>query len=714
MPRQVRKWIVGPTRSGKTTQLVKEFSQWVRGKLSKRPLGGQLSPAVLVFAANDDNRRELADRLAGAVRGSYPVISKTPLGFISDEVMLFWPLLFELLNIKAQFPLRLRPETEQELATRLWRSSWQQKDLQLSGHSEFRLVRQALDLLQLAGANGTETEVIADTLMLGLLEQEWENSVISLAGKDIPLWQHMGTLLLEWREWCLTRGLLSYGIIYELYWRYLLPNPTYQQHLTNRYQGIFADDVDDYPAIAGDLIKFLLDQGATGCFTYNPQGGIRLGLNADPQYLGTLATYCQIEDLTNAPLKGLGGNWQETMVQMVKGELFIPRLPPTVQSIQATSRAALLRETANTIIQGIKTGEVQPSEIAIIAPGLDEIGRYSLIEMLTNQGIAVEPLNEQRSLSSFPLVRALLTLLTLIYPHLGRLVDKDAVAEMLVVLSTKEQGEGQLIEGIDPVRAGLLADYCYSPDPEQPSLLAIESFPRWDRLGHQATQTYQSIIQWIESKRVSPEQPLPRVVDILDNGSKYFLQNGNNLPYNKLAALGELMETAQHYWEVERRLRQNETSNKSYTTAIAQFIQLLRRGTITANAYPLRPLRAFKQEAITLATIFQYRSSRRSHRWHFWLDASSVLWSKGGSANLFGSQLFLRNWPRRPLTSQEDVELEEERLVNILKDLLGRVDERLILCHSDLAVNGKEQNGPLLGLVNASLPIKEGKLIEID
>lgn len=714
MPRQVRKWIVGPTRSGKTTQLVKEFSQWVRGKLSKRQFSGQLSPAVLVFAANDDNRRELADRLAGAVRGSYPVISKTPLGFISDEVMLFWPLLFEVLNLKAQFPLRLRPETEQELATRLWRSSWQQKDLQLSGQSESRLVRQTLDLLQLAGANGTEIEAIADTLMLGLLEQEWENSVISIAGQDIPLWQHMATLLLEWREWCLTRGLLSYGIIYELYWRYLLPNPTYQQHLTNRYQGIFADDVDDYPAIAGDLIKFLLDQGATGCFTYNPQGGIRLGLNADPQYLGTLATYCQTEDLSNAPLPGLGENWQETMVQMVQGELFIPRLPPTVQSIQATSRAALLRETANTISQGIKTGEVKPSEVAIIAPGLDEIGRYSLIEMLTNQGIAVEPLNEQRSLSSFPLVRALLTLLTLIYPHLGRLVDKDAVAEMLVVLSAKEQGEGQLIEGIDPVRAGLLSDYCYSPDPEQPCLLAIESFPRWDRLGHQATQAYQSIVQWIESKRVSPEQPLPRVVDILDNGSKYFLQNGTNLPYNQLAALGELMETAQHYWEVERRLRQNETSNKSYTTAIAQFIQLLRRGTITANAYPLRPLRTFKQEALTLATIFQYRSSRRSHRWHFWLDASSVLWSKGGSANLFGSQLFLRNWSRRPLTPQENTQLEEERLVNILKDLLGRVDERLILCHSDLAVNGKEQNGPLLGLVNASLPIKKGKLIEID
>ncbi|MGC1246766.1 MAG: recombinase family protein [Spirulinaceae cyanobacterium] len=702
MPRQLKKWIIGLTRSGKTTQLVREFRQWVTVKLSKRQFLGQLSPAILVFAANDDNRRELADQLAIAIQGSYPVISKTPLGFISDEVMLFWPLLFELLDLKAQFPLRLRPETEQELATQLWRKSWQQGDLQLSGVMESRLVRQTLDLLQLAGASGTETEAIADILALGLPEQEWENSVITIKGKDIPLWQHMATLLLEWRQWSLTRGLLSYGVIYELYWRYLLPNPTYQQHLTSRYQAIFADDVDDYPAIAGDLLQFLLDQGATGVFTYNPQGGIRLGLNADPQYLGNLAAYCQIEDLTTTPLRGLGGDWHETIVQMVKGELFIPRVPPTVQSIQATSRATLLRETANAIIQGIKQGEVKASEIALIAPGLDEIARYSLIEMLTSQGIAVEALNEQRPLISFPLIRALLTLLTLIYPHLGRLVDKDAVAEMLVVLSRTQQGEGQLIAAIDPVRAGLLADHCYLPDPRQPHLLAIESFPRWDRLGHQASQAYQNIAQWIETKKSSPDQPLPRVIDILDAASKHFLQNAPNLPYNQLAALRELMETAQHYWQVERRLRDNETRDKSYPAAIAQFIQLLRRGTITANAYPLRPLKALKQEAITLATIFQYRSSRRSHRWHFWLDASSSLWSKGGAANLFASHLFLRNWERRPLTPQENAQLEEERLVNILKDLLGRVDERLILCHSDLAVNGKEQNGPLLGLVHAS------------
>jgi hypothetical protein len=36
--------------------------------------------------------------------------------------------------------------------------------------------------------------------------------------------------------------------------------------------------------------------------------------------------------------------------------------------------------------------------------------------------------------------------------------------------------------------------------------------------------------------------------------------------------------------------------------------------------------------------------------------------------------------------------------------LLGRVSDRVVLCHSDLAVSGQEQMGPLLSLVTANAP----------
>lgn len=728
-------WITGSTRTGKTTRLVSQFQQWVEeglgnamqisrsaSRMNRRQ--HKMTPAILVFAANDDNRRDMAERLSVAIQGKHPILAKTPLGFFQDEVMLFWPLLIQRLNLRAQFPLRLRPETEQQLATELWRSHLEKWSPQLPGANEYLKVRRILDLLQLAAVSGRATEEIPAILQQGIPEEEG----------TAELWDGVGQMLLDWRQWCLERGLLTYGIICELYWKELLADAIYQEHLRQRYRAVIADDVDDYPAIARDLFEYLLNQGVVGAFSYNPDGKIRLGLNADPNYLEGLAGRCRIEALDTPPLGSLTEMLGEVVVELVSDPMVLTGLPESVQSIQTTSRAALLRQTAQVIIDGVKSGQVQPGEVAVIAPGLDAIARYTLTEIFTSQGIAVEPLNDQRPLISSPMIRALLTLLALVYPGLGRLVDRDAIAEMLVVLSRKPEEIGTVREDsplpiphIDPVRAGLLADYCYSPNPEQPHLLPVESFPRWDRLGHRATAAYTEIVQWLEVQRSQQQQRLiSSCIVVLDRAIQKFLWNGSNLPYDQLSALRELMETAQHYWEVDGRLRQISTkapaSNSptsqagsdstgverggtpSHTT-IGQFIQMLRQGTVTANPYPVRRLAPAARGAVTLATIFQYRASRRFHRWQFWLDAGSPLWSKGGAATLFGANLFLNEWSGRPWTEEDKLNADEQRLQRILRDLLGRAGDRVYLCHSDLAVNGTEQAGPLLTLVHASVPL---------
>ena len=512
---------------------------------------------------------------------------------------------------------------------------------------------------------------------------------------------------------------MTYGITTELYSKYLLGDPYYQQHLLRRYRYILADDVDDYPAVARDLFELLLDRGAVGAFTYNPDGAVRLGLGADPEYLQGLAKRCQIEFIQPSSI-ALADDLATPVVELVTEPLALFSLPETVQAIQTTSRGDLLRQTADFIIQAIKSGQIQPQEIALIAPGLDAIARYTLVEILTKHGVFVESLNDQRPLSSSPIIRALLTLLTLVYPGLGRLVDRDMVAEMLVVLSIRREAKGEKQEAradnsdfrlpnsefqIDPVRAGLIADYCFQPHPEHPNLLPTTTYDRWDRLGYVASLVYAQIVQWIEDQRSQQEQRLlPSPIVLLDRAIQKFLWQGSNLPYDQLAALRELLETAQHYWEIDARLRQSEGLDTPDRATIAQFIQLLRRGTITANSYPVRPIGAASR-AVTLATIFQYRSSRRFHRWQFWLDAGSPLWSRGGAATLYGAPLFLQHRFGRPWTAEDDLSADTERLRRILRDLLGRVGERVYLCHSDLAANGQEQNGTLLSLVNSAIPL---------
>lgn len=790
-------WIVGPSLSGKTTLLIQQFQKSLQPERDSAKVGKNLwHPGVLVFAPTSDRRRQLADQISVHSKHNKHqclVNATTPLGFFQHEVTLFWPLLVSRLNLKPQFPVRLRPETEQESATRLWRPELDSGQLRWSGVSEYRLVRRMLDLMQLAAVSGTPIEEIPHLLEYGLMDQG-----------SPELWDLMGKLLLRWRQWCLERGFLTYGVVAELYWRYLLDDPVYQTHLLSRFDRLLADDVDEYPSIARDLFEVLLDRGVPGVFTYNLDGQVRLGLGADSEYLAGLGdrpgmTQVMLKDRSiSQPLpKSLRPSLKNWVLAVTSRDIppWLDRreLENQVFSVQTASRIELLRETAEAIAAEIKTGTVAAEDIALIAPGLDEIARYTIVQSLNNLDVPVNSLNDQRRLANLSMIRALLTLLALVYPGLGRLVDRDAIAELLTILSQQEivsrppspvgafREVGALRETplqdetfwqdtlpksknipgipgvpgipgtflrfeyrIDPVRAGLLTDYCYAPDPISPKLLPVTSFPRWDRLGYRATMAYQEIVTWIEQQRDcirnatrSPLQEAdregtgeiasatrsdlapqpyrdrggiaPTPIHVLNEAIQKFLSPVNHLPGDRLSALREFMETASHYWEVDRRLRrlrvqEGGTANAPDYVIVGQFIQLLRQGTVTANPFPVSAISA-PSRGVTLATIFQYRSAKLSHRYHFWLDAGSPLWLSGGAATLFGSPLFLRQWSGRPWTVADEEQAAEERLERILNDLLSRVSDRLYLCHSQLSTSGQEQTGPLLSWVNAAIEV---------
>lgn len=740
-------WITGKTLSGKTSRLIKEFC--IRGQEIQSPLNKVVpvlkveklksdrdnqignfqytEPKILVLAANTKSRINLIDRISEATSEQYPYYSTTPLGFFEDEVILFWPLLIQTLDLRGQFPLRLRPEKEQELASRFWRP--QIDKLKQPGISLERMIRRTLDLFQLAAFSCTPTKEIEMILQQGF-EDVGTGSLSTLDN----FYANIVELMQEWRDWCWQGGFLTYGIITELYWRYLLPNSTYQQHLIHRYPFVLADDVDEYPAITYQLFDFLLDNGAISVFTYNPDGSIRLGLGADPEYLAKLQKRCQTETLENP--QNLAQEIGEPIIELVVNNyLNIDQLPTYFKSIITRSRVALLRKIAEVIVKDISLG-IKPEEVAIIAPGLDAIARYSLISSLKNDGIAVESLKEQRPLISYPMIRALLIILTLVYPGLGRLVDRDAVAEMLVVLSQRSitKGEKQIdgqenlqkTNDIDPVRAGLLADNCFYPDITHPQLLPIGTFSRWDRVGHQATYVYNQILEWIEKQRSQQQEgQLPNPIFLLDRAiQKFFISS--YLSFAQLSGLRELMETATHYWEVERRLQQNSQLQATEdmtddsmeeglsSSTVEKFIQFLRRGVVSANPYPV-PLMGRSPSAVTLATIFQYRASRKCHRWQFWLDIGSPLWLSGGTATLYGAPLFLQRQLGKCWTIEDSQTSDRERLRRILLDLLSRVsysnsssvngsnEHRIYLCHSDLTVNGQDQTGPLLPLAYSSI-----------
>jgi hypothetical protein len=683
-------WLDGATGSGKTTWLIQQLAEAARS----HPRAEGQSP--LVFAANGDNRLRLAARL-GDLAPNLAVVTTTPNGFIQDEVTLFWPLLVAELGLLPQFPLRLRPENEQDLAMGQWHRSLLDGTLTVEGWLEAQTVRRSLDFLQMAAVASIPAEDLPWLLPEGIPPGFAPESV----------WRSIGTALVDWRDWCLGRGLLTYGVMTELYWRHLLPHPLYQEKLLTRYSGVFVDDLDEYPAITAHWLQVFVDHGRPVALTWNHHGKVRMGLGADPDRLEHLKGQCQVIDQLTPAVDSLAHGWGDQVVQWVMDPLSLPEPLDCFETLQTVSRGELLRKTAERVFEAVDTGQVAPHEVAIIGPGLDAIARYTLAEILTNRGLPVASLSDQRPVIHSPLVRALLTLLTFIYPGLGRLATAEDVAEMLVVLSQIPQAPeaGPWFEAtqIDPVRAELLVDHCFEPSLEQPELLPVERFDRWDRLGYKATEAYNRLRQWIDQQRQQRQQRLtPRVINALDRAIQAFFWGGSHLPPDQLAALRELMETAQHYWAVEDRLNQlapllGTVSTEPLKTSLARFIVLLRQGTVTANPYPVE-----SERVITIATVYQYRLQRLRHRWHFWIDAGSPRWLAGTDNLLFGYPLFLGSYPGRPWSTGDLETLHRDRPERILRDLLGRVSDRVVLCHSELAVSGQEQVGPLLTLVTAN------------
>ena len=672
-------WIEGSSRSGKSERLVQQFCDWAETDFAQQPNPQAASQKVLVLAVDSQQRRDFSDRLTLATHGRYPVTAVTPLSFFRDEVRLFWTLLVKKLDLKAQFPLLLRVENEQELANQLWKDRIETGTLRMEGVSRERLVRRLLDLFLLAAYGGRDITEISAILNAGI---ETSSEIVDSGLSRIPAisveeqWQEIGEALQEWREYCWERGLLTYGIITDLFTHHLLLNPQYQRKLKQRFQYIIVDRADEMPAIACDLCKFLLKNGAQGMFTFNPDGWTRLGLGADPEYWQELKSECEIEKLPKAT-HTLGYEIADSVLEIVS-EPSLRFIEPyaKVYSIESVSRAKLFRNVADTIATAIASGEVKASEIAIIAPGLDNIANYAIAEILRKKEINVTPLNDQRPLSYSAQVRSLLTLMTLVYPNLGKLASRDRIAEMLVVLTS----------AIDPVRAGMLADYCFAPDLESPQLLAAETYNQWNRLGYEATQAYEQLRQWIE-------QQLPKDTPLLliDRAIQAFFKP-RKLSYEHTVTLQSLIETAQYYWQLGYRLDLEDSA------ILENFIQLIRQGTVTANPYaPNAP-----QDGVVLATIFQYRMARLSHRWQFWLDASSDLWLQGGAASLFGAPLFLKGWNNEPLTVEHQNEADMQRLQKLLRDLLDRTSDRLFLCHSELSTNGQIQNGVLIPFIEVS------------
>ncbi|URR35604.1 hypothetical protein NBE99_00215 [Thermosynechococcus sp. HN-54] len=655
----VLQWISGGSRSGKTYALVREFAEWLHEGQDTSQSVIPRERSLLFLTDTVEGRQAIQREIQSQLGSGYAPYIATPVGFMQDEVEHFWPLLVQVGAVHPHPPLHLPPETELVWAQRLWQPWLEKNTFAVLSENRDRATRHLLDIFQLAAF----ARLSLDDLPQLIWDQQLEMPSETVGA--------IVSVLKQWQSWCTAHSLLTYGITTDLFGRVLLDHPRYQTSLGQRFQCLFADNTHNYPAVMADLLERLKEQGIKIVLTYQPVGAVRLGLGADPNAFLSLKNQATVTERPHCSETIFG---KTNLQAEIQARLMTPQstLPEKITAIQTTSRMQLLQEVVETIATAVHQGIVQPTEIAILAPGLDSIARYVLSTELKKRGIPLVIFNEQRPLIQSPHVRALLTLLIFVYPRTGIYPEATAVAEMLTVFRPRE---------IDPVRAGLLSHYCFQPDLEQPQLLPATQYRHWDRFGHRATAAYEDFRHWL--RNLDPQQ-LP--VYLLEAAIQRYLWP-QNLTTSELTPLRSLLESTAAYWQIYDHLPEHRATPTA--ERLREWIYLLRRGTVTADPAP--PLR--QSQGVLLATTFQYRSAQLAHRWHFWLDVGSPRWQEGGLQCLWQAPIFLRQGAASP--SARLWQLESERLAHLLVDLCSRVSDRLYLCHSDLAANGREQEGSL-------------------
>ncbi len=655
MPHQ-HLWIEGYSRSGKTDLAIAELSHWETGGL--------------ILTTDSGQRHRLEQELQARAIQPQQIVVESWQGWVQKQVVLFFPLLTRVLQLPSRFPIILRVEKEQELARDLWRSQMMQGELKVLGVNPDRLVRRLLDLYLLAGNSGKNIAVVGD-----LLAEGW----------DVPLpTAAIATALKAWQEFCYQNSLLTYGISSELFGQYLLAQTQYANYLQRQFGYVWVSCADELPAIACQFTELMMQLGAKIMITFNPKGSARAGLGADaPLWQETLRPQCSVTTLP-PPKHSLAH-----LFPLIQRTVFDPTFSPTdcipqLIRLETVSRSSLLRLVSETIVQSIQSHKVKPEEIAIIAPGMDAIACYTITQILQAHQVPISNLADQLPLNQSIHVRSLLSLFALFYPKLGRLINKADVAEMLHTLQP----------AIDPVRAGMLAEYCFKPDIDHPQLLDITTYVEWHRLGYEATEAYNAIRQWLaEQHQPPPANPLI----FLDRAIQRWFRP-QVLKHQQILPLRALVETAQHHWETAYRLSGQLGQSIDNLYLVTTLIANLQQGTVTANPLPVKT----EPEGVTLSNIYQYRMQKRCHRWQFWLDIGSNLWLEGGSAVLYGAPLFQSQWQGRWNSQHQDA-VNQERLERIFRDLLCRCTERVYLGYSELNVKGQIQSGfiqPLLDIAS--------------
>jgi len=671
-------FIYGESGTGKSTTAL----FWI-----KELIKNDVPPTEILLITPQKSYQELYKHyFKNQLRIPFNIQSATLSGLARRYLDIYWPLILEDQRYPffAQPPSFLTLETAQYFMMSIVEEKLAQgkfADILLDPN---RLTSQLLDNLNKSALVGFSPADIEKKL-----SDAWSGD-----NKYLNAYANMQETILDFRKLCFEKTLIDFSLQLELFRLVLCPNPLFQEKFFTAYRHVIVDHVEEDVPIAHDLLLDWIPNIESSLVIYNTDGGYRTMLGADP--LSAKRLYSAFPERfkfennrANHPfiseIRAKTSELVDVNIKPVFSEELLSGFNQYFSILYSKYFPGLIDQVSDEIVRLIKVESFPPSQIAVVAPYINDTLLVALGGRLEQRGLSFASLRPSRAIFDNPHIRALLTIAKLCYPGIELSVSRDEFSRALFVL----------INGMDLVRATLLAEIVLRANNELSNFSKINDKIR-DRIEQSNGTVYERLRQWIETQKSNEPQPL----DILIRKAfgELISTNGFTLSQPSLEAskVADLIESIRKFRSVVSV--RSDMDNQSNIWLAREYIRWVESG-IFSGVHGNQIAKTYEDELILMpATTFVMAGNPVKAQ--FWIDIGSQGWFERVDQPLTHPFVLSRNWPEgKKWTDTDEFTNNKAALERIFKGLLGLASDKIYFCYTQYGESGFEQNGMLLRLI---------------
>jgi len=678
-PLNSKLFVSGPAGTGKTTAGVERM----RYLLAQ----GVPGESILMLAAQRSVQEPYLDLIYSPERSAGGEVTSATLGGgLARRVCdLFWPVAAESAGFAHpdQPPVFLSLETSQYYMAHIVRPLLDEGYFESVTMDRNRLYSQILDNLNKAAIVGFHYTEIASRLDAAYFGDPAQRRVYADA-QDCAL---------RFREYCLQNNLLDFSLQLEIFSNILWPLDIVRDYLTRTYRHLIYDNVEEDSPRAHDIIRAWLPEFESALLIYDEGGGYRHFLGSDPFTGRALNELCDEQIVLDGSESFVMSENITDLASSLEQIIYPdPSLPEpeaaggeSVGIIASRFYPELLDAVVAETKSLVEESGVSPADIVIISPFLSDALRFSVMNRLEAAGIPTRSHRPSRTLRDEPASQALLTLAALAHPEWNIHPPRFDVAYALM----------KSIEGLDLVRAQLLAEIVY-----RPRELRLSTFEEIDpgvqeRITFLVGNRYTTMREWLLAYREGEELPFDHFLRKLFGEVLAQPGFGFHTDFDSVRVASSLVDSVRHFRQSLESTYLFQADGSRFPHLGKEYIQMLQDGVIAASY--VEGWRSQNKDAVLIAPAHTFLMMNRPVTAQFWLDVGSSGWHQRLAQPLTHPHVLTREWePGRVWTDADEVETSRQAMARVISGLLHRCRERVYLCMAELGESGFEQRGDLL------------------